>query len=121
MPCTAENNFTPELPKEHVDIIYLCSPNNPTGTTLSRDELAKWVKYAKDNKAIIFIMIAAYAYYITEEDVPRTIYEIEGAKRCSYRIDSFLQNSRILQELVVVILFYQKLLKVIQKMVKNKL
>lgn len=56
MPCTAENNFTPELPKQHVDMIYLCSPNNPTGTTLSRDELAKWVKYAKENKSIIYMM-----------------------------------------------------------------
>ena len=59
MPCTAENNFTPELPKEHVDIIYLCSPNNPTGTTLSRDELAKWVKYAKD-----IIKLSLYKYSI---------------------------------------------------------
>lgn len=92
MPCTAENNFTPELPKEHVDIIYLCSPNNPTGTTLSRDELAKWVKYAKDNKAII-LYDAAYAYYITEEDVPRTIYEIEGAKDVAIEFRSFSKTA----------------------------
>ena len=61
-------------------MIYLCSPNNPTGTTLSRDELAKWVKYAKENKSII-LYDAAYSYYITEEDVPHTIYEIEEQKK----------------------------------------
>lgn len=92
MPCTAENNFTPELPKQHVDMIYLCSPNNPTGTTLSRDELAKWVKYAKENKSII-LYDAAYSYYITEEDVPHTIYEIEGAKEVAIEFRSFSKTA----------------------------
>lgn len=92
MPCTAENNFTPELPKQHVDMIYLCCPNNPTGTTLSRDELAKWVKYAKENKSII-LFDAAYSAYITEDDVPRTIFEIEGAKDVAIEFRSFSKTA----------------------------
>ena len=92
MPVTKENNFVPELPKEPVDMIYLCSPNNPTGTTLSRDELAKWVKYAKENKSII-LYDAAYSYYITEEDVPHTIYEIEGAKEVAIEFRSFSKTA----------------------------
>lgn len=92
MPCTAENNFVPALPKEKVDLIYLCSPNNPTGTTLSHEELAKWVAYAKENKAII-LYDAAYAYYITEDNVPRTIYEIEGAKDVAIEFRSFSKTA----------------------------
>lgn len=92
MPCTAENNFTPELPKQHVDMIYLCCPNNPTGTTLSREELAKWVKYAKENKSII-LFDAAYSAYITEDDVPRTIFEIEGAKDVAIEFRSFSKTA----------------------------
>lgn len=92
MPSTAENNFTPELPTQHVDMIYLCCPNNPTGTTLSKEELAKWVKYAKDNKAVI-LYDAAYSAYITEDDVPRTIYEIEGAKDVAVEFRSFSKTA----------------------------
>lgn len=92
MPCTAENNFTPELPKQHVDMIYLCCPNNPTGTTLSREELAKWVNYAKENKSII-LFDAAYSAYITEDDVPRSIFEIEGAKDVAIEFRSFSKTA----------------------------
>ena len=79
LPSTAANNFSPALPTEHVDIIYLCCPNNPTGTTLSREALTAWVNYAKKEDAVI-LFDAAYAAYITEPDVPRSIYEIPGAK-----------------------------------------
>ncbi|NTV90437.1 MAG: LL-diaminopimelate aminotransferase, partial [Clostridiales bacterium] len=77
MPCTAENNFVPELPKNRVDMIYLCFPNNPTGMTISKEALKKWVDYAKENKSII-LYDAAYEAYISEKDVPHSIYEIEG-------------------------------------------
>ncbi len=92
MPCTAENNFTPKLPTQHVDMIYLCCPNNPTGTTLSREELAKWVAYAKENKSVI-LFDAAYSAYITEDDVPHTIYEIEGAKDVAIEFRSFSKTA----------------------------
>ena len=86
--CNAENNFIPELPKERVDMIYLCYPNNPTGMTLSKDELKKWVDYAKDNKAVI-LYDSAYEAYIQENDVPHSIYEIEGAKEVAIEFRSF--------------------------------
>ena len=92
LPCTAENNFAPELPKEKVDIIYLCCPNNPTGTTLSRGELTKWVGYAKEHDAVI-LFDAAYAAYITEEDIPRSIYEIEGARDVAIEFRSFSKTA----------------------------
>lgn len=92
MPCTAENNFTPELPKEKVDMIYLCVPNNPTGTTLSKAELAKWVAYAKQNEAII-LFDSAYESYIQEADVPHSIYEIEGAKEVAIEFRSFSKTA----------------------------
>ena len=92
LPCTAENNFAPELPKEKVDMIYLCCPNNPTGTTLSREELTKWVNYAKENEAVI-LFDAAYAAYITEDDVPRSIYEIPGAKDVAIEFRSFSKTA----------------------------
>ncbi|WP_276838577.1 LL-diaminopimelate aminotransferase, partial [Anaerovibrio lipolyticus] len=88
LPCDANNNFSPELPTEPVGMIYLCCPNNPTGTTLSKEELTKWVKYAKENKSVI-LFDAAYAAYITEADVPRSIYEIEGAKEVAIEFRSF--------------------------------
>jgi len=88
IPCTAENNFVPELPKNKVDIIYLCFPNNPTGTTISKKELKKWVDYARENKAII-LYDGAYEAYIQEEDVPHSIYEIEGAKEVAIEFRSF--------------------------------
>ena len=76
IPATSKNNFVPELPKEKVDIIYLCYPNNPTGTTLTKEQLATWVKYAKENKALI-LFDAAYEAFITDENVPHSIYEID--------------------------------------------
>ena len=92
LPCTAENNFSPELLKEHVDMIYLCCPNNPTGTTLSHAELKKWVDYAKKEDAVI-LFDAAYAAYITEDNVPRTIYEIEGAAEVAIEFRSFSKTA----------------------------
>ena len=92
LPCNAENNFEPALPTEKVDIIYLCYPNNPTGTTLTKDQLAVWVKYAKENKAII-LFDAAYEAFITEENVPRSIYEIEGAKDVAIEFRSFSKTA----------------------------
>jgi len=92
MPCTAENNFAPALPKERVDMIYLCCPNNPTGTTLSRDELKKWVDYARSNDSVI-LFDSAYAAYITEDDVPRSIYEIEGARDVAIEFRSFSKTA----------------------------
>lgn len=92
MPSTAENHFVPELPKERPDIIYLCLPNNPTGTTLTKEQLQKWVDYANEQKSII-IYDAAYEAYISEEDVPHTIYECDGAKSCAIEIRSFSKNA----------------------------
>ena len=92
MPCTAENNFVPELPKEAPDIIYLCYPNNPTGSTITKSQLQEWVDYANKVKAVI-IYDAAYEAYISEEDVPHTIYECEGAKTCAIELRSFSKNA----------------------------
>ena len=92
MPCTMENNFVPELPKEIPDIIYLCLPNNPTGTTITKDELQVWVDYANKNGAVI-IYDAAYEAYISEDNVAHTIYECEGAKTCAIELKSFSKNA----------------------------
>ena len=92
MPCTMENNFVPELPKETPDIIYLCLPNNPTGTTITKDELQVWVDYANKNGAVI-IYDAAYEAYISEDNVAHTIYECEGAKTCAIELKSFSKNA----------------------------
>lgn len=92
LPCNAENNFTPSLPETRADLIYLCCPNNPTGTTLSKKELKKWVDYAAANDSII-LFDAAYAAYITEEDVPRSIYEIEGADKVAIEFRSFSKTA----------------------------
>lgn len=92
LPCNAENNFVPALPTEKVDIIYLCYPNNPTGTTLTKEQLTVWVKYAKENKAVI-LFDAAYEAFITEEDVPHSIYEIEGAKEVAIEFRSFSKTA----------------------------
>ena len=92
LPCTAENGFAPELPKEHVDVIYLCYPNNPTGTTLTRDQLKVWVDYALQNNALIFYD-AAYEAYIQSEDVPHSIYEIPGAKQCAVEFHSYSKTA----------------------------
>lgn len=92
MPCTAENGFIPAFPSERVDLIYLCSPNNPTGTTLSKEQLEAWVAYAKENDSII-LFDSAYEAYITEEDVPRSIYEIEGAREVAIEFRSFSKTA----------------------------
>ncbi|MBR4152435.1 MAG: LL-diaminopimelate aminotransferase [Selenomonadaceae bacterium] len=92
LPCTAENNFSPEPPAEKVDMVYLCSPNNPTGTVLSKAALEKWVAYAKENDAVI-LYDAAYAAYITEENVPRSIYEINGARDVAIEFRSFSKTA----------------------------
>lgn len=92
MPCNAENNFVPELPKETPDVIYLCYPNNPTGTTLTKAQLQVWVDYANKVGALI-IYDAAYEAYISENDVPHTIYECEGARNCAIELRSFSKNA----------------------------
>ncbi len=92
LPCTRENNFTPAIPKEKVDLIYLCYPNNPTGTVAGRKELSAWVDYAVENRAII-LFDAAYEAFITDPDIPHSIYEIEGAKRCAIEFRSFSKTA----------------------------
>ena len=92
MPCTAENGFAPELPKETPDLIYLCFPNNPTGATITRDQLQIWVDYANKVGAVI-IYDAAYEAYISEENVPHSIYECEGARTCAIELRSFSKNA----------------------------
>ena len=92
MPCTAENDFSPALPEEKVDIIYLCSPNNPTGTVATKEQLKAWVDYANKNEAII-LFDAAYEAFITEPGIPHSIYEIEGAKKCAIEFRSFSKTA----------------------------
>ena len=92
MPCTKETNFAPELPKETPDIIYHCFPNNPTGSTITKDQLQEWVDYANKVGAVI-IYDAAYEAYISEENVPHTIYECDGAKTCAIELRSFSKNA----------------------------
>ena len=92
MPCTKETGFVPELPRETPDMIYLCFPNNPTGLAVTRDQLQEWVDYANKVGAVI-IYDAAYEAYITEDDVPHTIYECEGARTCAVELRSFSKNA----------------------------
>ena len=92
MPCTKETGFLPELPKEIPDIIYLCFPNNPTGAAVTKDELQVWVDYANKNGAVI-IYDAAYEAYISEEGVPHSIYECDGARACAVELRSFSKNA----------------------------
>ena len=92
MPCTKETNFLPSLPEKRVDIIYLCFPNNPTGMTITKDELKKWVDYANENGSVI-LYDAAYEAFITEENVPHSIFEIEGAKTCAIEFRSFSKTA----------------------------
>ena len=92
MPCLEENNFLPQIPAEAVDIIYLCFPNNPTGATASRSELKKWVNYARENEVII-LFDGAYEAFIRDEDVPHSIYEIEGADEVAIEFRSFSKNA----------------------------
>ena len=92
IPCTAENQFVPELPSRRVDIIYLCYPNNPTGTTLTKEELKKWVNYALANDAII-MYDSAYEAYIQDPNIPHSIYEIKGAKKVAIEFRSFSKTA----------------------------
>ncbi len=92
LPCTKENNFVPSLPAEHADIIYLCSPNNPTGAVLTKKELSGWVKYAQEHHSII-LFDSAYEAYITDPDVPHSIYEIPGARSVAVEFRSFSKTA----------------------------
>lgn len=92
MPCVMENGFVPEIPKETPDLIYLCLPNNPTGTTIKKAQLQEWVDYANRTGAVI-IYDAAYEAYISQDDVAHSIYECEGAKTCAIELKSFSKNA----------------------------
>jgi LL-diaminopimelate aminotransferase len=92
LPCTEENNFIPQVPDSKVDLIYLCSPNNPTGAVMNHEQLKAFVDYANENKAVI-IFDSAYSEYIKDPDLPRSIYEVEGAKSCAIEINSFSKNA----------------------------
>jgi len=92
MPCTAENNFSPAFPTEKVDLIYLCYPNNPTGTVATKAQLTAWVEFAIENEAIIFFD-AAYEAFISEPEIPHSIYEIDGAKKCAIEFRSFSKTA----------------------------
>lgn len=92
LPCTAKNDFTPDLPVRPVDVIYLCYPNNPTGTVASKQTLKAWVDYANDQGSLI-LFDAAYEAFITDPDIPHSIYEIDGARRCAIEFRSFSKNA----------------------------
>ena len=92
MPCNAENHFKPRIPQRHIDIIYLCYPNNPMGVVLNKEELREWVDYALENDSII-LYDAAYEAYIQEEHIPHSIYEIAGAKECAIEFRSFSKTA----------------------------
>ena len=93
MPCTAENGFTPSIPKDrHMDVIYLCYPNNPTGTVITKQELRKWVNYALKNDALI-LYDAAYQAYIRDPEIPHSIYEIRGARKCAIEFHSYSKTA----------------------------
>lgn len=92
MPCTEENGFAPELPEKKADLIYLCFPNNPTGMAIKKDALQAWVDYANQNGSVI-LYDAAYEAYITEEGIPHSIYECEGARTCAIEMHSFSKNA----------------------------
>ncbi len=92
IPCTSENNFIPQIPDKRIDILYLCYPNNPTGTTLTKEQLKEWVDYALVNDTLI-LFDAAYEAYITEPGIPHSIYEIRGAKRCAIEFRSFSKTA----------------------------
>ena len=92
MPCTAENGFFPALPRQKVDLIYICSPNNPTGAVATKGQLAAFVAYAREHQAVI-IFDAAYAAYIADPDLPRSIYQVDGAKDCAIEISSFSKEA----------------------------
>lgn len=91
LPCTAENGFVPEPPKEHVDLVYLCFPNNPTGAVASREQLARWVDYAREHESLL-LFDAAYEAYISQREIPHSIFEIPGARECAIELRSFSKN-----------------------------
>ena len=92
LPCLSENNFVPEIPDRRIDILYLCYPNNPTGTVISKGELKKWVNYALENDTLI-LYDAAYEAYIQDPDIPHSIYEIKGAKKVAIEFRSFSKTA----------------------------
>ncbi len=92
LPCTEENHFVPQLPREHVDVIYLCSPNNPTGTALTKNDLQQWVDYAREHQSLI-LYDSAYEAYITQADIPHSIYEIPGARQVAVEFRSFSKTA----------------------------
>lgn len=91
LPCTAENGFVPDPPAEHADLVYLCFPNNPTGAVASREQLSRWVEYAREHEALL-LFDAAYEAYISEPDVPHSIFEIPEARECAIELRSFSKN-----------------------------
>jgi LL-diaminopimelate aminotransferase len=91
LPCTAENGFVPKPPKEHVDLVYLCFPNNPTGAVGSREQLSRWVDYAREHESLL-LFDAAYEAYISEGEIPHSIFEIPGARECAVELRSFSKN-----------------------------
>src|SRR6188508_1821202 len=91
LPCMAENNFVPEPPKEHVDLVYLCFPNNPTGAVASRAQLTSWIDYAREHDALL-VFDAAYEAYISDSEIPHSIFEIPGALECAIELRSFSKN-----------------------------
>jgi LL-diaminopimelate aminotransferase len=91
MPCTEENGFFPEIPAERADIVYLCSPNNPTGAVATGDQLAAWVAWARESEAVL-LFDAAYCAYIRDDSLPQTIFEIDGARECAIELRSFSKN-----------------------------
>ena len=92
MPCTAENNFTPDIPSEIPDVIYLCFPNNPTGMVATKEQLKKWVDFANEHHSLI-LFDSAYEAFVVEDDIPKSIYEIEGAKTCAIELRSFSKTA----------------------------
>jgi LL-diaminopimelate aminotransferase len=91
LPCTLKNGFVPEPPGEHVDLVYLCFPNNPTGAVASREQLSRWVDYAREHEALL-LYDAAYEAYISQSNIPRSIFEIPGARECAVELRSFSKN-----------------------------
>src|SRR5260370_3068127 len=91
LPCTAENRFVHEPHKEHVDLVYLCFPNNPTGAVASREQLSRWVDYAREHESLL-LFDAAYEAYISERGIPHSIFEIPGARECAVELRSFSKN-----------------------------
>jgi LL-diaminopimelate aminotransferase len=91
LPCTAENDFVPDPPNQHVDLVYLCFPNNPTGAVASRAQLSRWIEYAREHDALL-LFDAAYEAYVSEPDIPHSIFEVPGARECAIELRSFSKN-----------------------------